>query len=267
MRALPKETAMSRSLRDLVTVSPPTFDRTAFAWVDRQLSAAHAPYERDWLMTRFEEGLQIRMLHPPDPGIVLFQPGRLSWRPIEGLDDAVVVHDLRVSDGPEARSVARRLWEGVEEFGQFYGFSSVLALMGEEEGLVSPGFAPGRRWMTVDEGPGGARLTARVLHGPIALPHFPSDWRARAASLGPDPVIQTTGESGATEARAAQICARAAEAGVHVRRERLTTPELARHRAVSPGATFSVVVAGERVGGLEMSDDTLLAAILGQSPE
>jgi hypothetical protein len=38
----------------------------------------------DWLMARFEEGLQIRMLHPPEPGIVLFQPGRLSWRPIEG---------------------------------------------------------------------------------------------------------------------------------------------------------------------------------------
>ncbi len=257
---------MSRSLRDLVTVSPPTFDRTSFTWVDRQLSAAHAPYERDWLMGRFEEGLQIRMLHPPEPGIVLFQPGRLSWRPIEGLDDAVVVHDLRVSDGPEARCVARWLWQGVEEFARFYGFSSVLAAMGHEEGLVSPAFAPGRRWMTVDEGPGGARLTARVLHGPIPLPHFPRDWRARAASLGPDPVIQTTGESGATEARAAQLCARAAGAGLQVRRERLTTPELSRHRAVSPGATFSLVVAGERVGGLELSDEALFAAIAGHRP-
>jgi hypothetical protein len=92
---------MSRSLRDLVTVSPPTFDRTSFAWADRQLGAAHAPYDRDWLMARFEEGLQIRMLHPPEPGIVLFQPGRLSWRPIEGLDNAIVVHDLRVTDGPK----------------------------------------------------------------------------------------------------------------------------------------------------------------------
>jgi hypothetical protein len=135
---------MSRSLRDLVTVSPPTFDRTAFSWADRQLSAAHAPYERDWLMARFEEGLQIRMLHPPEPGIVLFQPGRLSWRPIEGLDNAIVVHDLRVTDGPDARAVAKRLWDGVEEFAQFYGFASVLAVMGEEEGLVSPAFAPGR---------------------------------------------------------------------------------------------------------------------------
>jgi hypothetical protein len=104
--------------------------------------------------------------------------------------------------------VAKRLWDGVEEFAQFYGFASVLAVMGEEEGLVSPSFAPGRRWMTMDEGPGGARLSARVLMGPVDLPRFPRDWRARAAALGPGPVIQTTGESGTTEARAAGICAR-----------------------------------------------------------
>jgi hypothetical protein len=257
---------MSRSLRDLVTVSPPTFDRTSFAWADRQLGAAHAPYDRDWLMARFEEGLQIRMLHPPEPGIVLFQPGRLSWRPIEALDNAIVVHDLRVADGPNARAVAKRLWAGVDEFAQFYGFSSILAVMGTGEGLVSPAFAPGRRWMTIDEGPGGASLTARVLYGPVVLPRFPTDWRARAAALGPDPVIQTTGESSTTEARAARICALAGRAGLHVRRDHLSTPELSRHRAVSPGATFSAVVGGRRVGGLEMSDEDILAALAGYSP-
>ncbi len=257
---------MSRSLRDLVTVSPPTFDRTSFSWADRQLSAAHAPYTRDWLMARFEEGLQIRMLHPPEPGIVLFQPGRLSWRPIEGLDNAIVVHDLRVSEGPNARVNAKRLWDGVEEFAQFYGFSSILAVMGEGEGLVSPAFAPGRRWMVVDEGPGDARLTTCVLYGPIDLPRFPNDWRARAAALGPGPVIQTTGESDTTEARADRIVATAAKAGLDIRRDRLTTPELARHRAVSPGATFSAVAGGRRVGGLEMSDEELLAALAGHSP-
>jgi hypothetical protein len=257
---------MPRSLRDLVTVSPPTFDRTAFSWADRQLSAAHAPYERDWLMARFEEGLQIRMLHPPEPGIVLFQPGRLSWRPIEGLDNAVVVHDLRVADGPNARAVAKRLWDGVEEFAQFYGFASVLAVLGEEEGLISPSFAPGRRWMTIDEGPGGARLSARVLYGPMDLPHFPRDWRARAAALGPDPVIQTTGESGATERRAARLVERAAGAGIRVCRDRLSTPDLSRHRAVSPGATFSVVAGARRVGGLELSDEEILAHFAVHSP-
>jgi hypothetical protein len=212
-RALPKETAMSRSLRDLVTVSPPSFDRTSFAWADRQLGAAHAPYDRDWLMARFEEGLQIRMLHPPEPGIVLFQPGRLSWRPIEGLDNAIVVHDLRVADGPNARAVAKRLWHGRGRVRAILRLFQRPGGDGHRGGAGLARFAPGRRWMTIDEGPGGASLTARVLYGPVVLPRFPTDWRARAAALGPDPVIQTTGESSTTEARARRICALAGRAG------------------------------------------------------
>jgi hypothetical protein len=263
---LPGETAMTRSLRDLVTVTPPSFDRTAFSWADRRLGTAHAPYDRSWLMARFDEGLQIRMLHPPEPGIVLFQPGRLSWRPIEGSGDAIVVHDLRVADGPDARARAGRLWHGVEHFARFYGFSSVLAPIGREEGLVSPGFAPGRGWIVLDEAPGGARLAARVLQGPVALPRFPVDWRARAAALGPGPVIQTSGESRRTEARARRICALAEDAGVTVRRDHLTTPDQARHRAVSPGATFSAVLDGTRIGGLDLSDTELVRALAGQRP-
>ena len=81
--------------RDTVTVSPPTFDRTAFARTDAALTAPHAPFDRDWLMARFAEGLEIRMLKPPCEGLVMFQPGRLAWRPIEGAENAVVIHDLR----------------------------------------------------------------------------------------------------------------------------------------------------------------------------
>ncbi len=257
---------MPRNLRDLVTVSPPTFDRTSFSGVDRQLAAAHAPFDRAWLMQRFDEGLQIRMLPPPASGIVLFQPGRLCWRPIECLDDAVVVHDLRVHQGDGARKAADRLWAGVEDFARFYGFSTVLAVLGEEEGLISPDVAPGRGWMVVDEGPGGARLSARVLHGPVTLPRFPRDWKARAARLGAGPVIQTTGESQALEARAEGLCARAARLGLDVRRERLVDPGEARSRAVSPGATFSVLGGGTRIGGAEFSDAQILDAWRAQRP-
>ncbi|MCU4653949.1 hypothetical protein N8I71_13980 [Roseibacterium sp. SDUM158016] len=257
---------MPRSLRDLVTVSPPTFDRTSFPGVDRQLGAAHAPFDRAWLMARFDEGLQIRMLPPPQCGIVLFQPGRLSWRPIEGLEDAVVVHDLRVDANGAPRVAAERLWDGVVDFARFYGFTSVLAIVGAEEGLIAPGVAPGRGWLALDRGPGGARLVARILQGPVAMPRFPRDWKARGASLGPGCILQTTGESPALETRAARLVARAAEAGIVVRRDRLTCPEQARARAVSPGATFSVICEGVRLGGAEMSDTEILAAFASQRP-
>lgn len=261
---------MPRQLRDLVTVSPPTFDQTRFAAVDRQLCTAHAPYDKSWIMARFEEGLQIRMLPPPASGLVLFQPGRLSWRPIEGLDSALVVHDLRVAADASSRSSAARLWTAVELFARFYGFSTILALMGSPEvphgntqgaahgGLIAPDCAPGRGWITFDRGPLGARLTGRVLTGPVALPRLPRDWRARAAALGPGAVIQTTGESARTEARAAWLIARAASAGVVVRHDRLTTPWEARSRGVSPVAGFAALRDGVLLGGADRPDAELL---------
>lgn len=261
---------MSRSLRDLLTVSPPTFDRLPFAWADRALRAHRAPYDRAWLMARFEEGLQIRMLPPPTAGIVLFQPGRLSWRPIEASAQAVVVHDLRVEPGPGARRAASRLWAGVEDFARFYGFASVLAVLGAEDGLIAQEAAPGRGWVTLDEDPRGAasaRLAGKILTGPVSLPHFPTDWRARAAALGPGAVLQTTAESPEIEARAHDICLRAAMSGIHVARDRLTTARDARSRAVSPGTAFAAVFDGAFVGGQGLDDRSILRAFGVQSPE
>jgi hypothetical protein len=124
------------------------------------------------------------------------------------------VHDLRVADGPDARAVAKRLWDGVEEFAQFYGFASVLAVMGEEEGLISPVLRARARLDDLDEGRAARGCPRACSAGPMTCRAFPRDWRARAAALGPGPVIQTSGESGATEARARRICALAAEAGM-----------------------------------------------------
>lgn len=252
---------MKRNVQDLVTVSPPTFDRTAFARIDRLLAAPHAPFARDWLMARFEEGLQIRLLTAPEAGLVLFQPGRLCWRPIEGLDGALVVHDLRVAPGPGAMQAARRLWDAVEDFARFYGFATALALAGREEGLVAPELAPPRGWMTLDRGPEGARLLGRVFHGPVPLPHLPRDWQARTARLGPGAVIQSTGESAHLEARAAALLAKATARNLPMAHERLGDPATVRARAVSPGALFSVVCRGTRIGGAKLSDTEILDAV------
>lgn len=249
---------MVRGLRELVTVSPPTLDRTAFAEVDRELAGLHAGYERAWLMARFAEGLQIRMLDGPQSGLVLFQPGRLSWHPIRGLDDAIVVHDLRVAEGPKARTAARQLWAGVEDFARFYGFAAIYAVFGNRSRMIRPEVAPPRGWMCLDQGPGEARLMAQVLTGPLPLPQFPTDWAARAASLGPGVVVQTTGECAGEVARIARLERMAARRGGALRVDRLTAPHLSQHRAVGPCPIFSVVVDGQWRGGTELSDEEIL---------
>ncbi|MBF9058196.1 hypothetical protein HKCCSP123_03290 [Rhodobacterales bacterium HKCCSP123] len=253
---------MSMRNRDTVTVSPPTFDRTAFADTDAALPAPHAPYDRDWLMARFAEGLQIRMLKPPHEGFVMFQPGRLAWRPIEGAERAVVIHDLRVGPGALARESASRLWTVAGNFARYYGYSAVLALLGKGVGLISPGMAPGRGWLTFDEGPCGERLVGQVMHGPLSLPSFPADWTRRAAALGKGLVIQTTGESVRLE-RVARTTAEALSArGVPVRLDRLVDPDDVHARALCPGSAYTVAGAGRVIGGAELGPEDLLRAVL-----
>lgn len=257
---------MATRSRDTVTVSPPTIDRTAFAAVDAAIPAAHAPFARDWLMARFAEGLQIRLLTPPYEGLVLFQPGRLSWRPLLGAERALVVHDLRVSKGRLAKDGAMRLWAVAESFASYYGFTSVLALIGDGEGLVAAEHAPGRGWMTLDEGPDGSRLVGRILQGPVALPSLPDDWGLRAAGCGAGIVIQTTGESAALEALAERTCDALAPRGVPIRHDRLVDARAVQACAMRPGAAYTVACDGVVIGGAELDAPALLRHALGSVP-
>ena len=247
---------------DMLTVSPPRLDRTAFARLDAAFPAPHAPFARDWLLGRFKEGLQIRLLRRPLEGLVLFQPGKLAWRPILGAAQAIVVQDLRVASGPQSREAALRLWQAVEDFAQYFGYHLVVALIGEGPGLIAPGHGPGRGWMTCDFGPGGARLLGRVLQGPVAMPRLPGDWAARAQALGSGLVIQTSGESAGLDARAQAMVAELAPRGVAIRHLRAKDGADLRARAITPGAAYAISCDGRLLGGAELGPDDLLRAAL-----
>jgi hypothetical protein len=256
-----QERQMPRSDRFLMTVSPPTMDRTAFSSLDRHLDAPHAPFDRAWLMARFAEGFEIRMLREPRSGFIAFQPGRLSWRPILGAGRAIVVHDLRVDpDGP-VQEAAHRLWAAVEGFARYYGYCALLALAGCGAGLIDPMLVPRRHWVRLDTGPGDTRLVCKFLSGPMPLPALPRDWAQRAAATGPGLVIQTTGESDALEARADALAARLRDRGVPLRRDLLPDADSVRARAVDPAALFSVLLDGTRLGGAELTDARILRAV------
>ncbi|MEY3005196.1 MAG: hypothetical protein RLZZ491_2372 [Pseudomonadota bacterium] len=250
--------------QDMVTVCPPRLDRTAFGQLDQALIAPHAPYARDWLLARFQEGLQIRLLRPPMQGLVVFQPGKLAWRPILGVDTAIVVQDLRVADGPGRREAAARLWQAVADFAHYFGYRMVVALIGPGPGVIAPAHAPGRGWLRCALGPQDVQLVARVVQGPVSLPALPQDWAARAARLGPGLVIQTSGESAPLEARARGMVSALAPRGLAIRHVTAANGAAVRATAVAPGAAYAVSCDGRYLGGPELEVDDLLRAALGQ---
>lgn len=247
---------MARSDRDIVTISPPTLRHTDFSTVDCDFADGHSAYDRDWIAERFADGLQIRMLRGDARGYVLFQPGRLSWRPILGADRAIVIHDLRVAEGPGAQAATFRLWDTVETFARYYGYAAVLALGGPETGIIPVSRRPVRGWMRLGQGACGTALWGRILHGPMAIPRLPDDFAARAARLGAGVVVQTTGELAETARRIAAL--RAAMGDVPVTVDRLTDADCVRHRAVRAGAGYSVVLDGRVLGGPDVTEAEIL---------
>lgn len=254
---------MSGRGQGTVTVSPRTFERTAFARLDAALSPPTARLDREWVLARLAEGLQIRMLRPPQRGLVMFQPESLSWRPILGADRALFVQDLRVAEGPDAREGAACLWAAAADFASYYGFSSVLALIGPGCGIIAPAHAPGRGWLTLDTRADGIRLVGRILQGPLSLPRLPDDWARRAEALGPDVVVQTTGQIAGADAWAEALVADLQAHGLAARHDRLATAHQARHRAVHPGAVCSVVADGVWLGGREITAAVIRAKMAG----
>ena len=173
----------------------------------------------------------------------MFQPGRLAWRPIEGAENAVVIHDLRVGAGPLARESVARLWAVVGNFATYYGYAAVLALAWRGPGPDLDGGCTGRGWVTLETGPGGVRLVGKVLQGPVALASFPSDWGRRAQARGPRPCHSDHRRKPAARGRGPATLSRALTArGIPVRHDRLTGAEDVRARALSPGAAYTVAM-------------------------
>jgi hypothetical protein len=248
---------------ELLTVSPPRLERSAFARLDRGLAAPHAPYARDWLLGRFGEGLEIRLLRGDPEGLVLFQPGKLAWRPILGAERAVVVQDLRVATAPQRPAAALALWQAVEEFARYFGYHLLVALIGQGPGLIAPEHGPGQGWLICDDGPEGVRLVGRVLQGPVSLPRLPQDWEARAQAMGPGLVILTSGESVTLEARAEAMVAAIAGRGVSIRHLRFSDAADLRARAIRPGAAYAITCDGRYLGGPELTVEDLFRAAVG----
>ena len=87
---------MARVPVNVITVSPPNLDRTGFLSLEMGIGRQDGPTRRDWLLDRFEEGFQVRMLRPPLKGFVEFAPGRVSWKPLIGGAGCIVVQSLCV---------------------------------------------------------------------------------------------------------------------------------------------------------------------------
>ena len=249
--------AMARTVSKTITVSPPNLARTGFLVLEQEMLGTSAPSSRDWLLHRFEEGHQIRILRPPGRGFIEFAPGRASWRALNGAEQCVVVQCLH-ADG--AHSVADLL-QAAEDWARYYDFAAVMIVVGSHSCLPSPEAVIAAGYSVVGETEGGISLYGKFLQGPVPLPTLPQNWRARWAALGPGLVVQCAARSPERLDFARDLVARGEKLGLPARVDLIETAEAARKSLATAVSPFSVVLNGECIDDGQLSDFQIWQAV------
>ncbi len=239
---------MAHVPRNVITVSPPNLDKTGFLTLEQGLLGPDQPTSRDWLIDRLSEGLQVRMLRAPLRGFIEFAPGRVSWRPISGAAQSVVIEAVR-AEGHAARVLGiGALLSVAEDWARYYGFGALLlpARAGDDKDLIN--VLSRQNFKVIDSTIGKLDLWGKILHGPVALPSLPQDWHARAARLGSGLVMQVLGRCDRQLRRMSEVLDMARAAGIPARIDHLISAVDARAQLVCPDAQSCVVLDGMVLG-------------------
>jgi len=249
--------AMARTVSKTITVSPPNLARTGFLALEQEMLGTSGPSCREWLLQRFEEGYQVRLLRPPARGFVEFAPGRASWRALKGADQCVVVQCLR-ADG--AQSVADLL-RATEDWARYFDFSAVMIVVGSHPCLPAPTAVARAGYSAVGETSGGVSLYGKFLQGPVPLPTLPQNWRARWAALGPGLIVQCAARSPERLDFARDLVARAEKLGMPARVDLIETAAAARKSLATAASPFAVVLNGDCIDDGQLSDFQIWQAV------
>jgi hypothetical protein len=241
---------MARTVSNILTVSPPNLGRTRFLALEQAMTGSTAPTGSDWLLQRFEEGHQVRILRTPERGYIEFAPGRISWRAINGADHCVVVQCLH-ADGTQG---GVDLLQAAEDWARYFDFFAVMVLAGAGPCLLPSDVAIAAGYSVVGETEEGVSLYGKILQGPVPLPSLPQNWQARRAALGPGLVVQCLARSPERLEFARDLVARANSLGLSARVDLVETALAARNTLVTPASPFSVVLNGLRIDDGQGSD-------------
>ena len=137
-------------MAEIITVTADNLDQHGFFCKMSARKSAAWKAKRDWLMARFEEGLQLRLLGDGERGFIEFMPGPESWRAIDDAEDYVVIHCLWVVGKSRGKRYARDLIAEAESWARENGFQGVAALTSRGNWLIAPGVLEHHGYRRVD---------------------------------------------------------------------------------------------------------------------
>lgn len=231
-------------MSELISVTPDTLGQHGFfckmsarktkAWTDK----------RDWLLARFEEGLQLRLLGDKERGFIEFIPGAFSWRAIEGAEDLVIIHCLWVVGRSKGKGYARVLLDAAEDWARDNGFRGIGALTSSGNWLIDKKILERRGYKSVDRTAPSFDLMVKAF-APGVTPHLSGNWAGKAADMGPGLAVMRSAQCPYLEDAAAHARAAADEAGLPFSDRIIASAEEVRALSPTPYGVFALTHEGK----------------------
>ncbi|MBV7377797.1 hypothetical protein [Maritimibacter dapengensis] len=233
-------------MSNLITVTPDTLEEHGF-FCKMSARKSHAwQAKRDWLLARFSEGLELRLLGGKQRGFVEFMPAARCWRAIENADDLMAIHCLWVVGKSKGKGHARALMEEVERTAHVRGFKGVTVLASKGNWLAKPEVFAHFGYETVEEAaPGFSLMVKRFAPGPA--PRLSGSWAAKAAACGPGLTVLRSAQCPYLEDAAEHVKTFAAAQVIPFKDVRLESAADIRTRAPSPYGVYALVRDGRLV--------------------
>ena len=233
-------------MTEIITVTADTVEKHGFFC---KMSARKTPAwqaKRDWLMARFDEGLQMRLLDEGERGFIEFMPGAKSWRAIDDAEDYVVIHCLWVVGRSRGKRYARDLLAEVDDWARENGFPGVAALTSRGNWLIAPGILEHHGFRRVDSCGEGFELHAKA-HGIQHVPRLSGAWAQKAEACGPGVTVLRSAQCPYLEDASANARAAAESLGLAFKEIVLETADDVRRLSPTPYGTYALVKDGRCV--------------------
>lgn len=230
-------------MSNLITVTPDTLEEHGF-FCKMSARKSHAwQAKRDWLLARFSEGLELRLLGSKQRGFVEFMPAARCWRAIENADDLMAIHCLWVVGKSKGQGHARALMDEVERTARIRGFNGVTVLASKGNWLAKPEVFAHFGYETAEEAaPGFSLMVKRFAPGPA--PRLSGSWAAKAAACGPGLTVLRSAQCPYLEDAASHVRSFAEAQGIGFHDILLETADAIRSRAPSPYGVYALVKDG-----------------------
>lgn len=231
-------------MAEIITVTADNVDEYGFFC---KMSARKSPAwkaKRAWLMARFEEGLQLRLLGDGERGFIEFMPGAKCWRGIEDADEFVVIHCLWVVGKSRGQGYARDLLNEAENWARENGFRGMAALTSRGNWLVAPGVLEHHGFRRMGRCGDVFELWAKadVVH---ENPRIAGGWALKAEACGPGVTVLRSAQCPYLETASANARAAAEQLGLPFREIMLETAEDVRRLSPTPYGTYALVKDGK----------------------